>query len=291
MGLFKKLALPAAFSKVALPEAAAPFGRSAGVLGAMAILAMFGAVLGGGGGSAMSSEEAAAEVLTEATSEPTAEHADTEATAHGAEPTAEATADAVAEVLAKAALVSAESAEATPETPPTEEPLFSLTVTPTAVPTEPPAPTQMADFVSMKFGVAFEYEVAPDGFVLGQVQTPDEELVVVWSLARQSEIDASEGHEFGPRGMTVEVLVPDPFPADAETWVLESPRSNLGLGSGELAPVTVGGARGVRYAWSGAHEAVQFDGQIWLFTATYRDGFVEIERAFEALLESVVYSK
>ena len=294
MDLFKKLALPAVFSKVALPGAAAPFGRSAGVLVAMAILAMFGAVLSGGGGSTMTPEEAAAEVMATATSEPTAE-ATAEATAHGAEPTAEATADVVAEALAKAELVAAEIAEATPEAAPTEEPLFKLAVEPTPVPTEPPAPTQLADFVSMKFGVAFEYEVAPDGFVLGQVQTPDDELVVVWSLARQSEIDASASHEFGPRGMTIEVLALDPAPATAEMWVRESPRSNLGLGSGELVPATVGGAQGVRYAWSGAHEAVsvavQFDGRIWLFTATYRDGFIEIERAFEALLESVVYSK
>jgi hypothetical protein len=285
MDLFKKLALPAVFSKVALPGAAAPFGRSAGVLGAMAILAMFGALLGGGGGSTMSPEEAAAEVMATATSEPTVE-----ATAeHAVEPTAEATAEHAVEPTAEPTV------EATPEATPTEAPLFTVKATPTAEPTAEPDPPQFAAFVSMNHGVAFEYEIAPDGFVLSHVATSDTELVMEWSLARQSEIAASAAHEFGPRGMTIDVLIPDPFPADAEAWVRESPRSNLGLGDGELTAATVGGARGVRYAWSGAHEAVsvavQFDGKIWLLTATYGDDFAEIERAFEALLESVVFGK
>ena len=309
MGLFKKLALPAVISQVALPGAAAPFGRSAGVLGAMAILAMFGAVLGGGGGSAMTPEEAAAEVMAEVVVAATVEHGaepTAEATSeHGAEATVEATAEATgehadestghADAEATAEHSAEPTVEPTAEATPTEAPLFTVKVTPTAEPTAEPDPPQFAAFVSMNYGVAFEYEAAPDGFVLSHVAPSDTELVIEWSLARQSEIKASAGHEFGPRGMTIDVLVPDPFPGDAETWVLESPRSNLSLGSGELVPATVGGAQGVRYAWSGAHEAVsvavQFDGRIWLFTATYGEDLAEIEGAFEALLESVVYSK
>ena len=258
MAVFAKLAR---FRKLARPAA---------VLGVMAVVAIIGAVLGGAeSGAALESMVLASEPAVAATSEAASEATPDPHEEPTAEPTVEAT--------------------------PTEVPLFTLKETPTAVPTDRPPSTQQANFVSVKHHVAFEYEVAPDGFVLGQVQTPDDEVLVVWSLARQSEIDASMSHEFGPRGIAIEVLVPDPFPADAAAWVLESRRSNLGLGSGELVPTTVGGAQGVRYAWSGAHEAVsvavQFDGQIWLFTATYRDDFAEIDGELEALLESVVFGK
>ena len=260
MAVFAKLAR---FRKLARPAA---------VLGVMAVVAIIGAVLGGAeSGAALESMVLASEPAVAATSEATSEAASEATPDPHEEPTAEPTVEAT----------------------PTEAPLFTLKETATAVPTDRPPSTQQANFVSVKYHVAFEYEVAPDGFLLGQVQTPDEELVVAWSLARQSEIEASASHEFGPRGIAIEVLVPDPFPADAAAWVLESRRSNLGLGSGELVPTTVGGAQGVRYAWSGAHEAVsvavQFNGQIWLFTATYRDDFAEIEGEFEALLESVVF--
>lgn len=270
----------------------AEFARPAIVLGAVLVVSLGVALFGGGESSAATESqdevavvatteaddghaaEATVEAAVEHEAESTAEHADAEATAeHSAEPTVEPTA----------------------EPTPTEAPLFTVQATPTAEPTAEPDPPQLTAFVSMKYGVAFEYEVAPDGFVLSHVQTSETELVMEWSLARQSEINASAGHEFGPRGMTIDVLAPDPFPADAEAWVRESPRSNLALGDGELAPATVGGARGVRYTWSGAHEAVsvavQFDGKIWLFTATYGDDFAEIEGTFEALLESVAFGK
>jgi hypothetical protein len=34
---------------------------------------------------------------------------------------------------------------------------------------------------------------------------------------------------------------------------------------------------------------VEFDGRIWVFTATYRNSFSEIDHSFEALLESVFF--
>jgi len=286
MGLFKKLALPGATA----------FGRPAAVLGAMAILALFASVLGGGGGSTMSPEEAGA-AMAVATSEPTG-HADGEATAEATvEAIVEATPDAVAEALAEAAAVAEEMAQATAEPTVTPEPMAEETATPlftlgvTATPSTVGV-VQWTDFVSAAFGVAFKYEITPNGFALTQERTPADELVATWSLTRQSEIVANSGDGAVRPGILIEVYEPSPFPADAEAWVQESGLSHFDEAGGDLEPVTVGGAQGVRYLWSGPVQAVsvvvQFDARIWVFTSTYGE---VASGGFDVLLGSVAFSK
>lgn len=288
MGLFKKLALP---------EAAAPFGRPAAVLGAMALLALLASVLGGGGGSTMSPEEAGAAMMAVATNEPTT-HADGEATTHAdGEALVEATPDTIAEALAEEMAVVEEMAQATAEPTATPEPLAEETATPlftlrvTATPSTV-GEVQWTDFVSAAFGVAFKYEITPNGFALTQERTPADELVATWSLTRQSEIIASSGDGSVRPGILIEVYVPSPFPADAEAWVRESGLSHFDEAGGDLEPVTVGGAQGVRYLWSGPVQAVsvvvQFDARIWVFTSTYSEA---ASGGFDVLLGSVAFSK
>lgn len=212
--------------------------------------------------------------------EPTAEVEDASGDGHGAEPTAEAVGGGpVADEHEDEPTVTA-----TPEA--TIEPTFNLGVTATPSPGD----VRWTDFISGEFAVSFKYEVTPDGFGLAQERTPDDERVVMWTLTRQSDGSSSVGE--GPRGISIEVYVPDPFPVDAAGWVRTSADSHFDAESGELLPAVVGGAQGVRYRWSGSDGAVstvvQFDRKIWVFSSTSREVSVG---AFDVLLDSVVFWK
>ena len=163
----------------------------------------------------------------------------------------------------------------------------------------PPAtggPLPVARFVrfeSSEFGFSFEYLVSPGGFGLREGRVPGSDLLVSWSVIRLSELDALTPNSEGPPGMTIEVYEPTPGPASAEDWVLNSGRSNIGLGSGTLAAAVVDSREAVAYGWSGLYEGrsivVLVDGRIWVFSATFRQELMEIESAFRTLLDSVIF--
>lgn len=191
----------------------------------------------------------------------------------------------------------------TPSASPTQtsspEPTRTSTPTPTPTPTmsTTPEPTiadrTVSRFFSDEFDVSFEYERAPDEFVLDEFRDPEPGLPVAWSIVRRSELDRTPQNAFGPRGIVIEVFDVDPVPPDAVTWVRGTDRSNFGFSGGELATRSVDGVTGVEYGWSGLHEArsvvVVAGERVWMFTATYRDDFDEIEQAFDALLDSVSF--
>ena len=179
---------------------------------------------------------------------------------------------------------------ATPTGTSTSEPTPTLSTTPE--PTSGPGRT-VSRFSSNEFGVSFEYERAPDEFVLDEFRDPEPGLPVAWSIVRRSELDRTPQNAFGPRGIVLEVFDVDPVPAEAATWVRGTSRSNFGFSSSELTARSVDGLPGVEYGWSGLHEArsvvVVTGGRVWMFTATYRDDFDEIEEAFDVFLDSVSF--
>jgi hypothetical protein len=146
-------------------------------------------------------------------------------------------------------------------------------------------------FESSDFGVAFEYQTAPDGFAMSEIRDPEPGLAVAWHLARERVIAASRDDAFGPRGITVEVFVTEGGVDSAEAWVQQSARSNFALGPRVIDARSVSGLPGVRYEWSGLYYAISVvavrDREVWMFTATYRDDSAEIEGAFDEFLASV----
>ena len=156
--------------------------------------------------------------------------------------------------------------------------------------------SSIVQWTSTQFGVQFNFDMGADPFLLSEVTNPEPGLLHVWSLVRRSELEATQPNAFGPRGMVIELFefAPGSAPESAEAWVRGNGRSNLGMGSGELKPRTVGGVEGVRYSWSGLYEAVSVavlvDERLWLFTMLFREDISELGAEFGALLDSVVFA-
>jgi len=150
-------------------------------------------------------------------------------------------------------------------------------------------------FSNKNLGLAFDYPVGPNGYVLEEI-TPSQNDALVKTIVLKTAEDASKKPPIGGEGaptITINVIknTKKQFPS---VWVNKNPQySNISLIKGTTHEAVVGGANAIKYEATGLYESINYvvahGDYIYQFVGMYSNKDSALFRDFEPVVATVKF--
>ncbi|MDP3880705.1 MAG: hypothetical protein Q8Q32_00795 [bacterium] len=144
-----------------------------------------------------------------------------------------------------------------------------------------------------EYGVRLEY---PNNYIafentVGAEGEPEFSSVFMDRASYEETVQSETAREWPP-AITYEVFL-NPDKLEVEEWLRTTPRSNYGLGDGEIRTISIDGRTGFVYSWSGLYEgeSVAFarGNKIYIFSVSFFEKDDAIYSDFENILQSLEF--